>query len=166
MAGYLTINEVSRITGLANHTIRYYEKQFPLLLDVERSKGGHRQYLPRHLESLQAIISLLKEHKLSIRAAREMLGEPEAQPEPQIEAVEEGKNAESVDLSRALLMVLDRLDRLCLINERRDTLLEKLVGKPSGSLENKELLEQIARCRNETKETMQMYQTLMKQWKN
>lgn len=166
MGSYLSINEVSRITGLATHTIRYYEKQFPFLLDVKRTKGGHRQYLPKHLEALQSIIELLKNQKLSIRTARERLGEPDF-----AESTDDGAaarlpgNNEVAELNQALILVLEKLDRLCSINERRDALLEALVDKVAGH-ESLQLIEQISRCRNETRETMRMYQSLMERWKN
>lgn len=163
MAGYLTINEVSRITGLASHTIRYYEKQFPVLLDVKRSKGGHRQYQPRHLEALQAIIELLKSQKLSIRSARERLGEPD--PTESSASLPLTRNSEVAELNHALILVLEKLDHLCSINERRDALLETLIGKANNT-ESVQLLDQISRCRNETRETMRMYQSLMERWKN
>jgi DNA-binding transcriptional MerR regulator len=166
MGSFLSINEVSRITGLATHTIRYYEKQFPLLLDVKRSKGGHRQYLPRHLEALQSIIELLKNQKLSIRTARERLGEPDIDESgEELNLAKPAANNEVAELNQALVLVLEKLDRLCTINERRDALLEALVDRASGQ-ESLQLIEQISRCRNETRETMRMYQSLMERWKN
>lgn len=167
MAGYLSINEVGRLTGLASHTIRYYEKQFPQLLDVKRTRGGHRQYLPRHLEALKSIISLLKDQKLSIKSAREKLGEPEQSEICESVDCPAGNTAspDVAELNRALTQVLDRLDRLCLSNERRDALLQTLLTREKDG-SSVELLDQISRCRNETRETMRMYESLMAIWKN
>ncbi len=167
MAGYLSINEVGRLTGLASHTIRYYEKQFPQLLDVKRTRGGHRQYLPRHLDALKSIIGLLKDQKLSIKSAREKLGETQPGETGESAASSVGKtpSPDVAELNRALTQVLDRIDRLCLLNERRDELLQTLLTREKSG-NSVELLDQISRCRNETRETMRMYESLMAIWKN
>jgi DNA-binding transcriptional MerR regulator len=162
MSQYYTITEVSRLTGLASHTIRYYEKQFPFLLDVERSKGGHRQYRVHHLENLKKVLHLLKEKKLSIKEAKEILGEPGEKLRLAQESQSHNRNDQS-EVKAALKLVLDRLDSLCHSNERRDLLLETMLQRAFPD-ENNELLAQIARCRKETKETMKMYQSLMVRW--
>ncbi|MDD3147375.1 MAG: MerR family transcriptional regulator [Candidatus Riflebacteria bacterium] len=165
MADQFSIAEISRLTGLASHTLRYYEQQFPVLLDVERSRGGHRIYRKRHLETLNSILKLLKDEKLSIRRAREVLGEPEeavvaetasaCEAEPQIEA-------ENLAVSRMLLLVLERLDHICRNNENRDRMLHDLL-KGQSINRNDELIDQIARCRHETHETVKLCQTVMQQ---
>lgn len=165
MADYLTIAEVGRVTGLAAHTIRYYEKQFPLLLDIERSKGGHRIYRDRHLQALKSVLKLLKEDKLSIRDTRKALGEADAEEVENSNGVSLKRGEEVADVSRSLCVVLERLDSLCQSNERRDILLESLIRKSSKD-DDAELMTQISRCRAETRETMKMYRMLMAQWKN
>lgn len=162
MVHYYTITEVSRITGLASHTIRYYEKQFPFLLDVERSKGGHRQYRAHHLENLKKVLHLLKEKKLSIKEAKEILGEP-GEKVLIHQTLQSNDSNDQSEVKAALELVLDRLDALCHSNERRDLLLETMLQRAFPE-ENNDLLAQIARCRKETKETMKMYQSLMVRW--
>jgi DNA-binding transcriptional MerR regulator len=166
MTDYFTIAEISRLTGLASHTIRYYEKQFPVLLDVERSKGGHRIYRARHLEALKSVIRLLKDEKLSIRAARKMLGEPDSIASEKHEDNSGQKfSPDAYEINRSLMLVLEKLDRLCQSNERRDALLESILRR-TDSKDGNQLIEQIARCRSETRETMKMYESLMLRWKN
>lgn len=147
----LSIADVSRLTGLASHTLRYYEQQFPVLLDVERSRGGHRIYRRRHLDTLTSILRLLKDEKVSIRRARELLGEP------CVDEFSSGcpakENVVSEDdsgmLARMLAMVLERLDNICRDNDKRDKLLHELLKNQTVG-RNDDLLEQIARCRRET----------------
>jgi DNA-binding transcriptional MerR regulator len=160
MNQYLTITEVSRLTGLASHTLRYYEKQFPMILDVERTKGGHRLYRSHHLEALKSIIKLLKKDKLSIRAARRILGEADSKDR---QAEIQDKNDDNFELNRTMALVLERLDCLCRSSERRDALLEAFLRKSSAG-EETELIQQITRCRKETKATMNMYKSLMSRW--
>ena len=52
-----SIQDVSKKTGLSAHTLRYYEKE-GLLVDVERTPGGFRQYSDADLESLNLICCL------------------------------------------------------------------------------------------------------------
>ena len=160
MADQFSIAEVSRLMGLASHTLRYYEQQFPVLLDVERSSGGHRIYRQRHLETLKSILRLLKDEKLSIRRARELLGEPEEQAAPVPATSSEAAQLEGV--TRLLLMVLERLDHICRNDEMRDRIMQDLLKNQSPG-RNDELLAQISRCRHETRETVKLCQAVMQQ---
>ena len=47
MAGPMSIQEFSRITGMSSHTLRYYERA-GLMPRVERNASGHRRYSERH----------------------------------------------------------------------------------------------------------------------
>lgn len=161
MADQFSIAEISRLTGLASHTLRYYEQQFPVLLNVERSRGGHRIYRQRHLDTINSILRLLKDEKLSIKKARKIMGEPDEIEQPaQAAAVE--PRGDATDLNHVLLMVLERLDHICRSNENHDKLLLSLLrNQPCGQKD--ELLDQIARCRLETRETVKLCQTVMQQ---
>ena len=168
MADQFSIAEISRLTGLASHTLRYYEQQFPVLLDVGRSRGGHRIYRRRHLETISAILRLLKEEKVSIRHAREILGEPESEAARPGSRDSCGENADArtetppADVSRILTMVLDRIDSLCRNNEKRDQILYELLRSRKND-SDQELLDQISRCRRETHETVKLCQAVMQQ---
>lgn len=71
----LTMAQVSRLTGLPTHTIRYYEREFPRTLTVARSPGGHRWYTFAQVAELQRICRWLHCEGLSIREVRARLGE-------------------------------------------------------------------------------------------
>ena len=60
-----SIQEVSQKTGLTAHTLRYYEKE-GLIIGVDRSQGGFRQYTDEDLERL-GLIRCLKNTGMSIR---------------------------------------------------------------------------------------------------
>lgn len=155
MAEHYSIAEVSRITGLASHTLRFYEQQFPVLLDLERTRGGHRIYRARHLEALKSITRLLKDDKIPIRKAREILGEDSAAEKITGEAKEA-----SGDLQKLLVMVIERLDLICRNNEKRDRIMDAVIN--NQPLANRdELLDQISRCRRETRETLKLCQIVM-----
>lgn len=72
------IGEVSRLTGLSERQIRYYEQQG--LLQPRRTPGGQRQYGPGEIARLREIKSLLdRGHTLEV--ARRAIGRtrPEAE---------------------------------------------------------------------------------------
>jgi DNA-binding transcriptional MerR regulator len=100
----------------------------------------------------------LKDEKVSIKKARKVLGEPEAASEEN-SPVDNG-NDQSSHLETMLHLVLDRLDLMCRNNDNRDMLLLKLI-KNQPSDQKHELLEQIARCREETRETIKLCQTVI-----
>ena len=52
-----TLHEACEKTGLAAHTLRYYEKE-RLLPNVSRSRGGFRHYSDENLEALGLICCL------------------------------------------------------------------------------------------------------------
>ena len=162
MAEALTIAQVSRLTGLASHTIRYYEKQFPELLDVERTRGGHRIYRKNHLEALNRIITLVRDKKTPIKEARTML-EKHSDMESYSNNYYSTNESESISqINSVLIMVLRRLEDICRDNKRQEDRLTRYLE--SGKEKDKqELLDQVKRCRNETKETMNLYQTLINQ---
>ncbi len=160
---FLSIKEVSELVGLPTHTIRYYETQFPLSLDVERTSGGHRVYRQRHLEPLNRIIKLVKQEKHSIKSARLQMGELDVVFDRQCEskpAKAEKESIENLEISSLLIHLIDRLDRICKSNERRDELLEKLVRESSSSQKNS-LLREIERYRTENRENMRIYQAVL-----
>jgi DNA-binding transcriptional MerR regulator len=51
----LSIREAGRITGVPEHTLRFWEKQLPGLLTPDRTPGGQRRYGPKHLEVIGGI---------------------------------------------------------------------------------------------------------------
>ena len=85
---YFKIGEVSRLTGLEPHVIRYWEGEFPQLKPT-RAGSPQRLYTRRDLDLLLAIQKLLYEEKYTIAGARKKLTQappqadlPEPDPEP------------------------------------------------------------------------------------
>ena len=60
-----SIQDVSRMTGLSVHTLRYYEKQ-GLLSRIGRSRGGIRQYSEDDMEEL-GLVCCLKNTGMSLQ---------------------------------------------------------------------------------------------------
>jgi DNA-binding transcriptional MerR regulator len=54
----MTIQEVSKRSGVATHTLRFWEKELEGVIIPERTKGGQRRYTKEHLLVIDQIKSL------------------------------------------------------------------------------------------------------------
>ena len=68
-----TIREVAELTSLPPHTIRFYEKEFAEQIHVSRTPGGHRLYDEEALQTLQTVLTLIREKGMTIKGARQAL---------------------------------------------------------------------------------------------
>ncbi len=69
-----TIDEVSDLTGLKAHVLRYWETEFPSLRP-ERSRSNQRQYRQKDLDLLLHIKKLVHERGFTLDGARRQLEE-------------------------------------------------------------------------------------------
>ncbi|OIP27031.1 hypothetical protein AUK22_06010 [bacterium CG2_30_54_10] len=165
MAEYLTIAEVSRLTGVAPHTIRFYERQFPKVLAVERSPGGHRQFRSRDVESLQRILSLVRHERLSIHDAQLRLGEAVSPPPIKVQTPSSDSNQVSGSIRQVLEIVLEKLDSLCQSNAHLESLFEETLQK-NVKQDSDELLGHIAKRPDENLRSLPVTEGLLNPWKN
>ena len=70
---WLTIGEVSELTGVPIHTLRYWESEFDGYFSQLRTQGRQRRYDEEAVGRVMEIKSLLKEKKYSIAGARQVL---------------------------------------------------------------------------------------------
>jgi DNA-binding transcriptional MerR regulator len=79
---FYTIGEVSRLTGVPPHVLRYWEEPGKLL-KPSRRRSRHRLYRPADLQLVFEIKRLREEEKLSLVAMRRQLhSRPPAPPWP------------------------------------------------------------------------------------
>lgn len=103
---YYNIREVASMVGIAEHTLRFWEKEFPSL-NPKKTSGGARQYTQQDIELLRLIYHLVKEQGLTIKAARARLKLSKQKVVDRQEIVERLKSV------RAELMVMkNKLDEL------------------------------------------------------
>ena len=67
-----TIGEVSKLLGVKQHVIRYWEEEVPFLAP-KKSKSGRRVYTDRELQLLLRLKHLLYEKRYTIEGARERI---------------------------------------------------------------------------------------------
>ena len=69
---YYSIGEVSTLTGLKPHVLRYWETQFDVL-SPSKNRGGTRVYRMREIETILLVKHLLYEKCFTIEGARREL---------------------------------------------------------------------------------------------
>ena len=99
---YYTIGEVSKMTGLETHVLRFWETEFAELRP-RKNRAGHRAYMEKDIRIVERIKYLLKERGLTIKGAQQALS-----------AEESGTGSEPVrnliELRRFLGDVLEQLE--------------------------------------------------------
>ena len=70
---WLTIGEVSGLTCVPIHTLRYWESEFDGYFKPLRTTGRQRRYDETAVDRVLEIKTLLKEEKYSIAGARQIL---------------------------------------------------------------------------------------------
>ncbi len=71
---YYSISEVSEMTGVKAHVLRYWETEFPSL-KPRKNRAGNRNYRPKDIKAILVIRDLLYEEKFTISGARKKLQE-------------------------------------------------------------------------------------------
>lgn len=71
---YYTISEVSKITGVKQYVLRYWEKEFPSLRPL-KSSSGQRKYKQKDVDRIQLIKQLLYKESYTIAGAKKKLNE-------------------------------------------------------------------------------------------
>ena len=71
----LTIDQISRLTGVPKSTLRYWEKSFDNYLKPARTRSNRREYTMADLDRIKEIKRLLEEEHLSTQGVRLRLGQ-------------------------------------------------------------------------------------------
>lgn len=84
---YYTISEVSKITGIKQYVLRYWETEFPNLRPL-KSSSGQRKYKQKDVDRIQQIKQLLYDESYTIAGAKRKLAEAEMPAEKKQELIE------------------------------------------------------------------------------
>ena len=71
LSPYKTISEVSEVTGVPHHVLRFWEKKFDEI--APKKRRGHRYYQQKDVEVISAIKHLLYEKRYTIEGAKQHL---------------------------------------------------------------------------------------------
>lgn len=70
---FASINEVSKRLSVPAHTLRYWEKQFPVAIRPTTGAGGRRYYRAETVRRLEQIKDLLYNRGMTIAGVKKML---------------------------------------------------------------------------------------------
>lgn len=70
---FSSINEVSKRLSVPAHTLRYWEKQFPVAIRPTTGAGGRRYYRAETVQKLIVIRDLLYTHGMTIAGVKKLL---------------------------------------------------------------------------------------------
>ena len=76
---YYSISEVSKVTGLKQYVLRYWETEFPQLKPAKNG-AGNRTYKSNDINLIMDIKSLLYNRKFTIKGAKQHLKHPPVLP--------------------------------------------------------------------------------------
>ena len=71
---YYSIGEVSKMTGIKQYVLRYWETEFPIL-NPTKNRAGNRTYRMQDINTVKHIKSLLYEQKFTIKGAKQYLAD-------------------------------------------------------------------------------------------
>ncbi len=78
---YYSISEVSKLTGLEQYTLRYWESEFPQLRPA-KNRAGNRIYTHKDIELILKIKELLKNKRYTFEGARKILEDEKLELQP------------------------------------------------------------------------------------
>ena len=107
---YYSISEVSRITTLEQHVLRYWESQFPEL-NPAKNRAGNRIYTNKDISLIFEIKRLVREEGFTIEGAKKVLSaKSNGNPAQLVET--EGEGDTTQDLKQTLLETRAFLEEL------------------------------------------------------
>jgi len=112
---YYSISEVSKITGLEQYVLRYWETEFDQLKPA-KNRAGNRIYTNKDIKLIMHIRALLRDEKYTIEGAKKVLEEyvPEPDTGEQLEllSVSPRKKIQDEDIKTEMLEVKNFLEGL------------------------------------------------------
>jgi len=112
---YYSISEVSKITGLEQYVLRYWESEFPQL-KPQKNRAGNRIYTNKDIKLILHIKQLLRDEKYTIEGAKKVLEAyvPETEAGEQLELlnVPQKKKIQDDEIKADVLEVKDFLQGL------------------------------------------------------
>jgi DNA-binding transcriptional MerR regulator len=88
---YYSISEVSKITGLEQYVLRYWESEFEQLKPA-KNRAGNRIYTNRDIKLILYIKKLLRDERYTIEGAKQVIATytPDSGTGEQLELIQEG----------------------------------------------------------------------------
>lgn len=91
---YYSIGEVSKIFGVNNSLIRFWEKEFDIL-KPKKNKKGNRLFTKEDVENIKIIYHLVKERGYTLQGAKDKLKDNKKDISDNVEIIERLENLRS-----------------------------------------------------------------------
>ncbi len=121
---YFRIGEVSRLAGVKQYVLRYWETEFPGLTP-KKSGSNHRLYRRKDVELVLEIKRLLYEKRYTIEGARNLLA-PNFKSGPQAKAAVRERGGRSKDPAQQAVLFQAAPDAFAAIRKELVEILELL----------------------------------------
>ena len=111
---YYSISEVSKITGLEQYVLRYWETEFDQLKPA-KNRAGNRIYTNKDIKLIVHIKGLLRDEKYTIEGAKKVLESYDPEPEDgqlDLIVVEHKKKIQDEDIKVEMAEVKQFLEEL------------------------------------------------------
>ena len=105
---YYSISEVSKLAGLEQYILRYWETEFEQL-KPGKNRAGNRIYTNKDIKLILQIKRLLREEKYTIEGAKKILSDLILEPGLQITQNESESNKQKIISPRPLKKDLEEL---------------------------------------------------------
>lgn len=85
---YYSIGEVSKMLGVSETALRYWEKEFSDFITPKKAGRGIRQYEQENIDQVRRVIHLVKEKGMTLQGARETLRRDKGGTSKRIEVID------------------------------------------------------------------------------
>jgi len=112
---YYSISEVSKIAGLEQYVLRYWETEFPGLKPA-KNRAGNRIYTNKDIKLILHIKQLLRDEKYTIEGAKQLMKEfvPEPDTGEQLELLSfpQKKKIQDEEIKKEMVEVKELLEEI------------------------------------------------------
>ena len=108
---YYSISEVSEITGLKSHILRFWEGEFPLLRP-RKNRAGNRAYTERDITIVQRIKKLLYDEKYTIEGAKQQLKSVHDESDSQLSLPFDDNNKQMQEIRAEIIKLKEMIEEL------------------------------------------------------
>ncbi|NOX67214.1 MAG: MerR family transcriptional regulator [Chlorobi bacterium] len=106
---YYSISEVSKLTGLEQYILRYWETEFEQL-NPSKNRAGNRIYTNKNIKLILTIKKLLRDQKYTIEGAKKILAEKSDHKQTTTKTIKPPETKQTTNKSKSSLLKDDLVE--------------------------------------------------------
>lgn len=106
---YYSISEVSKLTGLEQYILRYWETEFEQL-NPSKNRAGNRIYTNKNIKLILIIKKLLRDQKYTIEGAKKILAEKSDHKQTAAKTIKPPETKQTTNKSKSSLLKDDLVE--------------------------------------------------------